>query len=178
MAFSEKLNFTKWNHTKRGPPVVETISLENLVKLYNRNCVQLRRVLMPSWHVLTLRSRLLQCNMGSWKFSDLFHDFFGFDDTACTAQNSFNSIKLYLWNTYFCEIEKLMTRPDKELENQLKIRKLPYLYHKVKLDFLILRMMSVTGGKIIKLGLIHKKCLYHYCWGISNLTKSFLLIIW
>jgi hypothetical protein len=61
VAFSEYMKFTE-------------------LKLYNWNCV-----LMPSWHVLTLRSRLLQCNMGSWKFSDLCHDFFGFADTDCTT---------------------------------------------------------------------------------------------
>ena len=72
---------------------------------------------------------------------------------------------------YFWEIEKLMTRSDKELENQLKIWKLPSLYYKVKFDFSILRIMSVTGlfvtyqgGKIIKFGLILRNCLFHYFW--------------
>ena len=35
-----------------------------------------------------------------------------------------------------------MTRSDKELQNQLKIRKLQSLYYKVKLNFPILRIMS------------------------------------
>ena len=139
---------------------LEPISSQNLsefteLKLYNRNYV-----LMPSWHVLTLWSRLLQCNMGSWKFSDLCHDFFGFADTDCTTLFLLHWCDQITSMDYFWEIEKLMTISDRELENQLKVwKKLPSLYHKVKFDFLILRIMSVTGlfvtyqgGKIIKFG--------------------------
>ena len=130
---------------------------------------------MPSWHVLTLWSRLLQCNMGSWKFSDLCHDFFGFADTDCTTLFLLHWCDQITSKGYFWEIEKLKTRSDKELENRLKVWKLPSLYHKVKFDFLILRIMSVTGlfvtyqgGKVIKFGLILRKCLFHYCWSIST----------